>query len=165
LVSNAVAQPVSNCAEEKGAAMDSTQNIHTVLEAFIAIEQRDIQRLAALVTSDFESHWPPSLPYGGTKRGLNPEGTSWSTVWEPLQPTMNERKMDAQIIAACADQVVVLWHQRGVSPAGEHFDGEVLGLYQLSDGRLRRAQMFYFDTMAVASFLDRANRRVKAVSK
>jgi ketosteroid isomerase-like protein len=51
---------------------------------------------------------------------------------------------------------VVLWRQRGVSPSGERFEGEVLGLYQLRDGKLARAQMFYFDTVAVANFLKKA---------
>jgi ketosteroid isomerase-like protein len=122
--------------------MDYSQNAETVLEAFSAIERRDNKRLAGLVTSDFESRWPLSLPYGGTKHGLDPEGISWSAVWEPLQPTMAERNMDARVIAASGDQVVVLWHQRGASLSGERFDGEVLGLYHLRDGKVRRAQMF-----------------------
>ena len=139
--------------------MTSDRNISTVLAAFAAIEQRDNQKLESLVTSDFESHWPASLSYGGTKHGLNPEGTAWSAVWEPLQPTMRERKMDARVVAACGDEVVVLWRQRGVTPAGNRFDGEVLGLYQLREGRLERAQMFYFDTAAVAEFLAKAGRK------
>jgi hypothetical protein len=32
----------------------------------------------------------------------------------------------------------------------------VLGLYRLSDGKLARAQMFYFDTVTVVDFLARA---------
>jgi hypothetical protein len=35
-------------------------------------------------------------------------------------------------------------------------EGEVLGLYRLRDGKLARAQMFYFDTVAVANFLKKA---------
>jgi hypothetical protein len=37
--------------------------------------------------------------------------------------------------------------------AREHFDGEAVGIYQLRDGKLLRAQMFYFDTSAVDRFL------------
>jgi hypothetical protein len=33
------------------------------------------------------------------------------------------------------------------------FDGEVLGLYEVREQRLVRAQMFYFDTDAVKRFL------------
>jgi ketosteroid isomerase-like protein len=75
-----------------------------------------------------------------------------------LQPTAAERRMDPRVVAAndASGEVVVLWRQRGRSPAGERFDGEVLGLYQVRDGRLARAQMFYFDTVALAEFLANA---------
>jgi hypothetical protein len=55
--------------------------------------------------------------------------------------------------AAADDRVVVRWHQRGHFPAGLGFDGQVLGLYEVRQERLARAQMFYFDTDAVNRFL------------
>ena len=64
--------------------------------------------------------------------------------------------MDPRVVAATEDEGVVLWRQRGVSPSGERFEGEVLGLYQLRDGKLARAQMFYFDTVGVVNFLKKA---------
>jgi len=64
--------------------------------------------------------------------------------------------MDPRVVAISEDEGVVLWRQRGVSPSGERFDGEVLGLYQLRGGKLARAQMFYFDTVAVVNFLKKA---------
>ena len=63
--------------------------------------------------------------------------------------------MDPRVVAANEDEVV-LWRQRGVSPSGERFEGEVLGLYQICEGKLARAQMFYFDTVAVVNFLKKA---------
>ena len=66
--------------------------------------------------------------------------------------------MDPRVVAANEDEVV-LWRQRGVSPSGERFEGEVLGLYQVREGKLARAQMFYFDTAAVASFLMKASEQ------
>jgi hypothetical protein len=44
-------------------------------------------------------------------------------------------------------------------PTGERFDGEVLGLYQLRGGKLARAQMFYFDTAGLVSFLEKAKKQ------
>jgi len=64
--------------------------------------------------------------------------------------------MDPRVISASEREVVVLWRQCGLSPSGERFDGEVLGLYQIRDGKLAGAQMFYFDTAAVAAFLARS---------
>jgi uncharacterized protein len=47
----------------------------------------------------------------------------------------------------------VLWRQRGRGPQGTSYDGEVLGLYEVRDGKFARAQMFYFDAVAVQRFL------------
>ena len=60
-------------------------------------------------------------------------------------------------MASSGDEVVVLWRQRGLSPGGECFDGPVLALYTVRDGRLARAQMFYFDAIAVQQFLAAAD--------
>src|SRR5258706_15208130 len=51
---------------------------------------------------------------------------------------------------------LVLFHQRGLSLTGHRFDGEVLGFYKFREGKLARAQMFYFDTAAVSKFLAKA---------
>lgn len=142
---------------------DLPGNAQVMLEVFRAIERRDGQRFVELVHPDFEITWPPSLPYGGTYRDLEAadrqDRPTWTTTWDSLQPTVAERRMDPRVVAASDEEVVMLWHQRGRSPAGERFDGPVLGLYQLRDGRLARAQMFHFDTVALAGFLDIANRR------
>jgi ketosteroid isomerase-like protein len=130
--------------------MSVEENERLVTSIFRAIEQRNDQRFAELLHPDFEIHWPPSLPYGSGK------GQTWSDTWGPLQPTETERRMDPCVVAANEDKVVVLWRQRGLGPSGERFDGEVLGLYQLREGKLARAQMFYFDTAAVAGFLARS---------
>jgi uncharacterized protein len=136
------------------------KNIKVMLTLFNAVEQHDEQRQLELYQPNVEFHWPPSL-YGGSRPG-------WDETWLALQPTARERIMDPRVVAASDDEVAVLYHQRGVSPTGERFDTEVLGLYQLRGGKLARAQMFYFDTAAVASFLARAitpqlQRRVQKV--
>lgn len=141
--------------------MDTQQNVTLLLEIFRAIEARDEPRFAELCDPDFEILWPPSLPYGGSFRGLLPRSEGWGPTWAPLQPTEDERRMDPRVIAASDEEVVVLYRQRGVNRTGERFDGEVLGLYRVRRGKLVRAQMFYFDTTEVARFLaaDDAPRR------
>lgn len=143
-------QNTNDCRENKKPALsgDAEKNAKVMLELFSAVERYDAQRQIALYQPDVEFHWPPAL-YGGNH-------LSWDDTWLPLQPTWAERKTDPRIVAASADEVVVLWHQRGVSPSGERFDGEVLGLYRLREGKLARAQMFYFDPAAAADFLARA---------
>jgi uncharacterized protein len=130
--------------------MNATENTEVMLGIFSAIERRDFQRLLDLCQPDVEFIWPPSLPYAGGERG------AWARTWVPLQPTEAEQRMDPRVLAATGDDVVILWRQRGVSLAGDRFDGPVLGLYQLHEGKLARAQMFYFDTVGLLDFLTRA---------
>jgi uncharacterized protein len=135
--------------------------VDVVLESFKAVEQRDDDRLNALLHPDVEFHWPPSLPYGGSFRTGEARAMqlpTWSETWEPLQPTKAEQRMSPRVVAASDHEVVVLWRQRGISPAGEQFDGEVLGLYEVHQGKLARAQMFYFDTVEAAAFLASARQ-------
>jgi ketosteroid isomerase-like protein len=137
--------------------MKENENIKVVLAAFDAVERQDDEQFNSLLDSEFEIHWPASLPYGGETPGPGPMRPNWSEVWEPLQPSEAERKMDPRVVAANEDDVVVQWRQRGVTSAGDRFDGEVLGLYRVRNGKLARAKMFYFDTAAVAAFLRKAN--------
>ncbi len=130
--------------------MSAKENIEVMRGIFNAIERRDPQAVTDHCHPDVEFLWPPSLPYGGGERG------GWAQTWVPLQPTEAEQRMDARVVAASEEEVVVLWRQRGVSPAGEKFDGPVLGLYRLRDGKLARAQMFYFDTVPLVRFLSTA---------
>jgi ketosteroid isomerase-like protein len=135
--------------------MSRTEHASTkvVLDIFSAVQRRDLERLLELCQSEVEFHWPSALPYGGTSRGFKTEAPSWANTWIPLQPTAAERKLDPRVAAASDDAVVVLWRQRGVSPAGDRLDSPVLGLYEIRDGMLARAQMFYFHPAAVADFL------------
>jgi hypothetical protein len=76
----------------------------------------------------------------------------------PLQPIEAEQRMDPHVVAVGGDEMVILWRQRGVSLAGDRFDGPVLGLYQLREGKLARAQMFYFDTVGLVDSLHEGAR-------
>lgn len=148
-----------------------SSNVHVVLQTIRAVEQRDAQALFALYHPNVEIHDAPSLPYGGTRNGLNdireatehhPERT-WLGTWGPLQPTQAERSMDPRVVAANDREVVVLYRQRALDPAGERFDASVIGLYEVHDGKFARAQMFHFDTAAVVKFLTKAQHRLGRV--
>jgi len=142
--------------------MRSKENVKVMRDIFGAIEQRDERRFLELVHPDCAMYWPPSLPYGGTARGMKQEGPTWSATWSPLQPTEAERQMEPRVVAASEDEVVVLWRQRGLTLAGDRCDEEVLGLYHVRGGKLARAQMFYFDTAAVVRFLAQATGQATA---
>jgi uncharacterized protein len=143
--------------------MEARHSADVILAIFRAVERRDGEGFKALCQPDVALHWPLPLPYGGSFRAGAAEtrqGPNWEETWSSLQPTDAERQMDPRVVAADKDEVVVLWRQRGVSPAGERFDGQVLGLYQLRDGKLARAQMLYFDPAGTARFLAEARLRL-----
>lgn len=140
-------------------------NADVVLEVFRAVEERDRDGLLAAYDDDVEFVDAQSLPYGGRIQGKDalrrqleatPEA-SWLGTWGPLQPTATERRMDPRVIATTGDEVVVAYTQRAVRPDGERFESPVLGLYQVRDGKLARAQMFHFDTASIVAFLEHAS--------
>lgn len=140
----------------------STPSVEAVLAVFAAVEQRDDAAFAQACQPDAEFFWPPSLPYGGTVRGVAGRREGWAAYWDRLQPTAAQRRLDPRVVAATGQEVVVLWRQRGLTPAGESLDSAVLGLYHVREGRLARGQMFYFDPTAVCAFLARASRAAPA---
>lgn len=133
----------------------SERNVEVILEIFRAIERRDQQRMFDLVHPDAEFLWPPSLPYAGA-RHPKPGGPGWGATWIPLQPSEVDRQLEPRVVAASDEEVVIHWRQKGVTPSGDRIDTPVLGLYRLHDGKLARAQMFYFDSEAVVAFLNKA---------
>jgi ketosteroid isomerase-like protein len=120
----------------------------TIMDIFAAVERRDAEAFVHLCHPQVTFQWPPSLPYG------RPEARpTWEETWDPLQPTSEERAMDPEVMGSRGTKVVVRWHQRAIDLAGRRLDEEVLGLYQVQDGRLATSQMFYFDTARVSRFL------------
>jgi ketosteroid isomerase-like protein len=137
-------------------------NMGVVLAAFSAVEARDRDVLSSLYHDDVEFHEAPSLPYGGSVRGkaalqaqleTTPEAT-WIGTWGPLQPTDAERRMDPRVVSAEGEEVVVLYTQRALRTDGGRFEAPVLGLYEVRDGKLARAQMLHFDTAGILAFLE-----------
>jgi len=106
-------------------------------------------------------HDPRILSLGRALAG--PTSSTWmlpSTRMDtPDRVFSSGRYVGGSVVASNGDEVVVLWRQRGLSPGGERFDGPVLALYTVREGRLARAQMFYFDTPALVEFLARASGR------
>jgi ketosteroid isomerase-like protein len=145
-----------------------SSNVDVVLRTIRAVERRDARALLALYHPEVEMHHAPSLPYGGTRSGLNDirqdiehnSERTWLGTWGPLQPTQEQRSIDPRVVAATDREVVVLYRQRGLDPAGERFDAPVIGPYEVHDGKFARAQMFHFDTPAVVNYLTKAQQRL-----
>ena len=137
--------------------MTEREGADIVLESFDAVERRDSGRLAELYHPDVEFHWPPSLPYGGSARGIrelqSADRTSWEQVWNPLQPTERERRMDPRLVAATDREVVVLYRQRGCGQTESGWTWKPWACTRCGMASLPERRCFYFDTTAVLHFL------------
>src|SRR5215211_1169940 len=147
-------------------------NEEVVLAVIRAVEERDADALFELYHDDVELHDAPSLPYAQTARGKTamreqletaPQET-WLGTWGPLQPTEAERRMDPRVLGSAGDEVTVLYTTRALAPNGERFESQVLGLYEVRDGKFARAQMFHYDTAAILAFLERAASATQATA-
>jgi ketosteroid isomerase-like protein len=132
-----------------------TESEQVVLEAFAAVDARDNERLRRISHPEVSFVWPESLRPSHFRTVRGKVATSWEELWEPFQPLpeFKTRKMSPQVVASSGERVIVLWHQRGANRRDERLNCEVLGLYEVRDGLLYRAQMFYFDGAAVYRFL------------
>jgi len=140
---------------QEGSAMSA---VDVVLQVFRSVEERNPQLAAEVYYDDLEFHWPRPLPYAGSSYGLQASverRPGWAETWDPFQGE-SDRGLGARVVASSEDEVVVLWHQRGRDRGGRELDTPVLGLYQVRDGKLARAQMFYFDPLEAAGFLAEA---------
>lgn len=143
----------------------SQANLATVAAMFAAVGARGdparaAERWAAYVAhydEDATIHEAPSLPYGGDYRGLAgiaAHAQGYAAAWTPLQDRTLQDLHPTFI--ADADQVIVLWRQRGLhAGSGELFDMPAVSVYKMIDGRVSESRMFHYDVALVQEFLAR----------
>lgn len=133
-------------------------NADVVLRAIHALEERRMDDLHELYQPDIEFHWQPGLPYEGDHSGPGVAAMTetFAATWSPLQPDPQTRRMDPKIVAVQDKHVVASYMWRGVDGHGNKFETETLAHYQVQNGKLRDARMFYYDLAGLIAFLDRA---------
>lgn len=139
--------------------MTETREAEVVLAMLHAIAERQVDRLPQFYHPEISFHWPPGLPYGGTYAGATVAAMSqlFRSIWQPLQPTPELRRMDPAVVATGPGGCVVvryLW--RGEAPGVGRHEAETLAEYVVREGRVVRAQMFHFDLMGLLAFLQDA---------
>ena len=136
-------------------AMDSEDVVLRVLDA---VEHRRLDELRDLYHPEVEFHWQTGLPYGGDFAGpsMATMGERFATIWGPLQPDADTRRMDPVVVATNGGDVVVNYTWRGRDARGRRFETPTLAHYRVADGRLRDARMFYYDLVGLIRFLDDA---------
>src|SRR5207248_4033478 len=96
-------------ARRKGPAMNA---VDVVVQVFRSVEERNPQLAAEVYHDELEFHWPRPLPYAGSSYGLAASlqrRPGWAQTWDPFQDP-DDRGLDARVVAASDDEVVVLWH-------------------------------------------------------
>jgi ketosteroid isomerase-like protein len=142
--------------------MNARTDADVVMEVFHAIERREFERLPDLYHPEVEFHWPPGLPHSGDFKGdaFRAASDRFSATWMPLQPTEETRQMTPRVLATGPNgRVIVHYMWKGQDARGHRFETETIGDYQIRDGRLARAQMFYYDLPGMISFLEQAAER------
>ena len=134
----------------------SQRNVETIRSLFRGVEVRDLGTYLAACDREVVIREPGSLPYGGEYHGLEglrQHAAGWMRTWAPLQ-SEEERKLDASFIHA-GDHVIARWRLRARATDGSGtLNMPMVGVYELSDGKLVEAQMFYADTTEVLRFLE-----------
>jgi ketosteroid isomerase-like protein len=134
-------------------------NMRAILEIFSAIERRDLQRLLELCHADVRVSLAalPALRWditraqdGAAELGphVDPAAAHRRRADDGPTDRRGQQRRRGRPLAAAG-------HQSG----RDRLDSPVLGLYEIRDGKLARARMFYFDPTAVADFLATAESR------
>jgi len=91
--------------------------------------------------------------------------SGWSATWNPHNDR-GERKDGSAGDWRDENQVVVLYHQRGVSPSGDLFDGEVIGFVRHARFKLStRPNVSTSTKQPLVQFLQRAARELKETKR
>jgi ketosteroid isomerase-like protein len=138
------------------------QKTEIVLAAIRAVENRDPNALLALYHPEVTFEWPPGLPYSGRFRDAEIAEMSerYLAVWDPLQPTPAERRMDAQVVASGGADVVVEYAVRARDQRDNRFETRTLARYKVLDDRLAAATMFYWDHVGLLAFLEESRAAI-----
>ena len=137
----------------------SEENMEAIRRLITAVEERDLAGVLAAYDENIVIREADSLPYGGEfhgHEGGERHALKALEVWGNLQPP-GERTLNARLLDAGDDYVIVLWRQRGVNSRGEKFDAPVVSVYKMSGSKVVESQMFHADTKALAQFLAREN--------
>ena len=136
----------------------SNEDVAIMKEIFDAVEKRRYSAMVEYYHPHVEIYEPESLPYGGHYKGYpgaTRHAVGWSTVWDPLQPSAEDRRLAPELFDA-GDCIIARYRITARKPDdGERLEVPVFAVYRLEDGRLRELRMFYWDTEAINRFLGR----------
>lgn len=137
-----------------------SDNASFVLKVIDALEDRRLDELRSYYHPEISFHWPPGFPYSGDHKGseVAAMSQSFSELWGPLQPDDATRKMNARVVAAEGDTVVITYIWRAKDSRGNTFETPTSAHYRIRDGKLHDSRMFHFDLSGLIAFVENARR-------
>lgn len=131
------------------------QNAINIVMVLDAVERRDKEAMTALYHPQIEFRFPEQLPYGGchTGSGVAALGELFTSVWDALQPTPDDRKLEYRVIAASNDDVITRYFLKGRNRRGRTIRSDTLARYTMRAGLLVRAQMYHYELAELVDFL------------
>jgi uncharacterized protein len=112
-------------------------NVELVESAWEAFSRRDMEEATKLAGPDSEITTPETLPWGGTYRGQD----GFMEFTQNLLEHFSEFNAKAEkVLGADDDHVVVVARVNAKTNAGKDFQGRVVWLYRLRDGKIVQAE-------------------------
>jgi ketosteroid isomerase-like protein len=133
-------------------------NADAARRLFDAVENRNLQGVAAIYHEHIVINEAPSLPYGGEYHGYEGalrHGQGFRATWDRFQSS-KARGLEPRFVAQ-GDHVAVLWrHKAENHETGERIDLPAAGEHRFVDGKVVDSRMFHFDIAALLKFLGNA---------
>jgi ketosteroid isomerase-like protein len=129
----------------------SASPIEIVRSIYEEFGRGDIAAMVARTHPDVQVfvHAPRTIPYGGTRRGLD-EVERW---FGEMGATMNFTRMEPETMIASGDEVAVRGVEAGTSTAtGRSYESGFAHIWKIKDGLVLRMDDF-MDSAAVAAAL------------
>jgi len=127
----------------------STDNVELMEELLTAGQNGDMERLEELTHEDCVVTEPESLPYGGEYTGE----TVFPDIFADIAQAWDEFDFEGPDIWDAGEKVFVLWEVEAGS-AGETVEQPLLEMYEIEDGKVIQADIFYQDTAAMVEALE-----------
>ncbi|WP_369132555.1 nuclear transport factor 2 family protein [Modestobacter sp. I12A-02662] len=144
---------------------DETEHVRSTVRRLLddGVQRRDPQAyFDRTYHPDVTIDEAPSLPYGGTYRGLDGaarHAVAFTRTWDALQPTPAARRL-RYVVHALPGAAFVAWSLSAVDPRTDRLVSfPAVSHYEFDDGLIRRSRMLLFDTHAVLDLLRRAGAR------
>jgi ketosteroid isomerase-like protein len=121
------------------------EELENLRDVYWALQGPDVDELRSRLAHDIEVTLPESLPWGGTRHGLD----GIESLCERFKEHIDGSLSDPDDFLVAGDRVVVLGRMRGrIRRSGEEFEEPFVHVWDLSDGvpSMLRA---YFDPVRV----------------